>query len=321
MKKSICLFIAWFLIACGDGDIFVEDLSFQDIDVEACLPDGNSGQRDYLFFKSNMESFETLSIQLSTSEEILATDGLFAFDIDATNMIEYRRFDAAPGNDYFCNFLPPATPRVIDVLESISGDINLMVENQPLVSDAAMSNTEIADLDSDGDGIPNFLEPFGLDTDGDGLPNKIDADDDGDNILTINEGVLIDENGQISSMSEDTDGDGIPNYLDTDDDGDGILTIQEDLDRDLNPENDITNGIPNYLNANVMITADPAIDTFIEHSYIRIPIITITIPSFVLTSGDETIIFDNFEDVRNFGTFTGERFQLLLTPAFVESPE
>ena len=38
-------------------------------------------------------------------------------------------------------------------------------------------------------GIPNYLEPSGQDTDGDGLPDKIDADDDGDNIPTIDEGV------------------------------------------------------------------------------------------------------------------------------------
>lgn len=85
------------------------------------------------------------------------------------------------------------------------------------------------DGDPDGDGVPNFREenlgtnPYDWDTDndgvldgdehgdldGDGVLNKLDPDDDGDGILTIDEG------------TRDLDGDGIPNYRDTDSDGDG----------------------------------------------------------------------------------------------------
>ncbi|TDE07749.1 FKBP-type peptidyl-prolyl cis-trans isomerase [Flavobacterium sandaracinum] len=64
---------------------------------------------------------------------------------------------------------------------------------------------EINRVDSDNDGIPNYLE----DVNGDGymrvLPTGVPNPDD-------------------------TDGDGIPNYLDTDDDGDGISTRKEITD-------------------------------------------------------------------------------------------
>ena len=106
--------------------------------------------------------------------------------------------------------------------------------------------------DADADGVPNVFEDFNGDgdltnddTDMDGTPNYLDTDDDGDNVLTIDE--LLDADGN----PVDTDGDGDVNYLDNDDDGDGILTLDEDANRDGDPTNDDSdgNGIPDYLQA------------------------------------------------------------------------
>lgn len=97
--------------------------------------------------------------------------------------------------------------------------------------------------DSDGDGIGDGLEcPTGIpcrDSDGDGIADYLDDDDDNDGVPTISE----DSNGDGNPRNDDTDGDGTPNYLDTDDDGDGLPTLTEgvgDLDGD---------GIPDYLDA------------------------------------------------------------------------
>lgn len=83
------------------------------------------------------------------------------------------------------------------------------------------------DPDQDDDGRLDGEEGPG-DTDGDGLPDRLDADDDGDGVPTL------DEPG-------DTDGDGVPDALDRDDDGDGVPTDVEgtgDADGD---------GVPDYL--------------------------------------------------------------------------
>jgi len=64
--------------------------------------------------------------------------------------------------------------------------------------------------DTDGDGIPDYLDP---DDDGDGIPDYLDADDDGDGIPDSEE------------RDHDTDGDGIPDVDDSDDDNDGIPGI------------------------------------------------------------------------------------------------
>jgi len=63
--------------------------------------------------------------------------------------------------------------------------------------------SHLEDLDGDGDG-------FNDDTDGDGLPNFVDNDDDGDGVLTRYED--IDEDGDPTN--DDTNNNGTPNYLD-----------------------------------------------------------------------------------------------------------
>jgi hypothetical protein len=80
--------------------------------------------------------------------------------------------------------------------------------------------------DSDSDGVPDAVEiPIG-DTDGDGIPNYLDPDDDNDGIPTNFE----DSNGDGDPTNDDSDSDGIPDYLDfdaVDTDGDGITDGDE----------------------------------------------------------------------------------------------
>jgi uncharacterized repeat protein (TIGR01451 family) len=63
-------------------------------------------------------------------------------------------------------------------------------------------------VDTDSDGIPDYLEPNNVDTDGDGVANHADSDDDGDGIPTSDE---LGGGGALNPA--DSDGDGIPDYL------------------------------------------------------------------------------------------------------------
>ncbi|WP_306568750.1 T9SS type A sorting domain-containing protein [Flavobacterium lindanitolerans] len=97
------------------------------------------------------------------------------------------------------------------------------------------------------------------DTDGDGIPNFLDNDDDGDMVLTSFEYVFTSgRNSDAANSALDTDNDGIPNYLDNDDDGDGVLTINEDYNRNNNPADDDTNnnGLPDFLEREVALGVD-----------------------------------------------------------------
>lgn len=123
-------------------------------------------------------------------------------------------------------------------------------------------------IDADNDIIPSATEDVNSDTnlanddtDLDGIPNYLDNDDDGDLILTSVEYVFSKTNSTLSvNVILDTDNDGIPNYLDNDDDGDGLLTWIEDYNHDGNPGNDDTNasGTPDYLESSVALGVNPA---------------------------------------------------------------
>ena len=78
--------------------------------------------------------------------------------------------------------------------------------------------------DTDGNGIPDYLDPNldGLDTDGDGVPNSVDIDDDNDALLDTIEDANTDGDNDPTTNPTDTDGDGFPDYLDIDSDNDGI---------------------------------------------------------------------------------------------------
>lgn len=130
----------------------------------------------------------------------------------------------------------------------------------------------VEDLDSDNDGILNTVEDLtalnGGDTDGDGIPDYLDLDSDNDGIYDIIEagGIDADGDGMVDNQIDtnlnglhdplevlgwpltDTDGDGLPDFQDVDDDGDGILTINEyDEDEDGILDDCNGNSTPDYL--------------------------------------------------------------------------
>lgn len=121
-------------------------------------------------------------------------------------------------------------------------------------------------IDADNDNVPTATEDINNDTnlanddsDLDGISNYLDNDDDGDLVLTNLEYVFARTNATIVNAILDSDLDGILNYLDNDDDGDGILTWKEDYNQDGNPGNDDTNnnGIPDFLELGVALGITP----------------------------------------------------------------
>lgn len=297
MKKFLFVVIAiTCFISCDDGDIIVTSFDFEEQTLERC----SDFDAQFVFFKINPDNNESIALSFTTSNDIFgAGDGETAsrtleIELSGNDNITYRRFNDTATSDYFCNPIPPATPIVVEEFLSTSGDIRVITEG----------------VYADNDGISSEIEdPSGLlDTDGDSLPNIIDFDDDGDNVPTGQEGVVLNSDGTINTeLTRDTDGDGIFDYLDNDDDNDGVLTIDEDANMDLDPSND--NSDPNnealddYLNP--AITATVNIQLYREHTYslndIEIIINTQNL-DFRNQNGEEVI-----RDIRTvpFGTFTG----------------
>nr|WP_321234254.1 hypothetical protein [uncultured Psychroserpens sp.] len=271
----ICV-ISLLALSCDDGDVFEVSLEFEDT-FKTC---GN-----VVFHKTKDSPPESISIQLAgrSIEDFLNVgedntyEEVFQFSSNS-NSFNYRTYSSAPDDDeVFCNDVPSATIDILTDAEDSSGTATLMTV---LVED-------------DDDGIPAELEDVNGngdleddDTDGDGIPNYLDVDDDGDNVLTTAEGVnYTEEDGLVNA--QDTDGNGTPDYLDNDDDGDNVATRdEENINVDNNPQNDVTD--PNvgadYLNPAVAttVTATEYREHNIQLTYtISISIVNLSLPNLV----------------------------------------
>ena len=292
MKTLICfLILSGFFLACDDGDIIVTTFNFDEANLNNCGGPGN-----YIFFKINNNTSESISLSLGTSDILFIESGSRVFVLNGTsNIVNYRIYNGDITNSYFCNSIPPISPDVITEFIGSSGEATL-------VTDVTLD---------DMDGIVED-STSSLDTDEDSLLDFYDEDDDGDNVPTIIELGTDFLNG-ISKTPQDTDKDGTPDYLDDDDDGDGTLTRYEDTNGDLDPTNDITDPSvgADYLNPN--ITTETIIDEYRSHTYNLKSDISLILSNLVLINGEEqitqeTMDIGNIEDVLNL--------EVIITPPF-----
>ena len=264
------------------------------------------GETNLVLYKTRNSPSESLSIAISnlSVEDLLAVGDDNTLVLEKTGAFNYRTYsnETLPSN-LFCNDIPPA-------------DIKIVQDDNDDTVNASFMTTLVED---DQDGILAALEDINGngdltddDTDGDGLPNYIDADDDGDNILTKDEDP--DDNGDgILDDALDTDSDGIPNYLDTDDDGDGINTRDEETDsQDQNPGNDVTNSDigADYLNKDVANIGTPVATAYRNHTIKQTYTVTLMITEISL----DIISIDKLDfGLLNNGSLTGSRS---VTPDF-----
>ncbi len=271
----LCCFSIFFS-GCDDGDIIVTSFNFDNAQLKSCGEVGN-----YVFYKVNPEALESLSLKLGTTDSLYKTAGTKTYSLNGTtNFVNYRSYDGALGNDYFCSSIPPTSPKVtVDYLAS-SGTVEV---------------TTIFEYD-DNDGVPKEKE-FDGDTDGDGLPDLYDVDDDGDNVPTALELDTENSDGDDDPFTNplDTDGDGIPDYLDPDDDGDGILTRNEDKNGDLDPRNDITDPSVGGDYLNPAVAVDYGIVQYREHTYKITKSVKVVLRDLVLINGAEEIVIETLD--------------------------
>ncbi|MGC1473309.1 MAG: hypothetical protein WA775_12010 [Psychroserpens sp.] len=302
----IC-FVGLMVLSCDDGDIFEVDLDFDEDTFEFC--------GDLVLYKIKDTPPETLSIKLSGTEldDFLEVDEENMYQEEflfssSNNSFNYRTYSDIPVVLVdFCNDVPSSSNEILTDAEDNSGTVTI---------------TTIL-VEDDGDGIPAADEDINGDgdlenddTDMDGIPNYLDPDDDGDNVLTINE--IDDDNldgdndpltNPLNSDANSTmNPDNIPDYLDIDDDGDGVNTRdEENITADQNPQNDVSqsNGGPDYLN--------PAVATTVVATAFRIHNIQ---QSFTISAFIENLSLSNLvQQDLNFGTLILEDIREV-TPEF-----
>jgi hypothetical protein len=294
------------LSSCDDGDIIVTTFDFdEETNLSLCQDDNlnilyfiDSETNEAISFVFTLDDFDGTftSIDETTVE-------LSPINITSSNQVIYRKLSGGiNGNNYFCQQIPPSSPQVLEEFVSTTGG-------------TATLQIRILEQDDDDD-VPAALEDlngngdlFDDDSDGDGIPNFLDTDDDNDNVLTTSEELeAVDENGVVITDPEgnvvyvDTDGDGTPNYRDDDDDGDGVITRYEDLNvcedpenPALNPDNDTNaDDLANYLNENA--TESLVIDVIKANSVTRSFFTQVVFNdiTFENQNSDESLTFTNF---------------------------
>ncbi|WP_339660082.1 hypothetical protein [Croceibacter atlanticus] len=252
MTRTLFLFLFIAVLAsCDDGDIIVTSFDFEDADLSLC----GEGTTKVLYKTNNDDIFESISLSFEDNDFTGEELGVITIDLNTSNQLVYRTFDnSITGSSYFCNEIPPTSPRVLQEFVSTNGGT------------ATLTTTAIPDTeDEDGDGLTNDEEneDSQQDTDGDGILDYQDIDDDGDNVPTSAE-----LGNTPDTMLLDTDEDGDPDYLDPDDDNDGIPTKNEDEDMDGNPRNDIgANSIARFKDVNETDSFDVPEEVNIENTY------------------------------------------------------
>jgi hypothetical protein len=282
------------MYSCDDGDIITVELDFGET-FSAC-----EGVNDLVLYKTKKDPSESLSVLIPN----YSLDELLELNTDTPKSatLYYRTYgETNLPNNLFCNEIPP--------------NVNIISNNESSVT--AIINTTL--VEDDNDGILAILEDINGngnleddDTDGDGLPNYIDADDDGDNILTRDENPDSNNDGNLSD-AQDTDGDGTPDYLDDDDDGDMVKTRdEENASQDNNPANDITNPDvgADFLNPDIS-TTQPATG-FRQHSISRTYTVNISLNG---------VSFDFIsQEPLNFGNLNSSEIPTVLKSRTVTPP-
>lgn len=302
MRKSFFLFLSLFLInfySCDDGDVITVELDFGET-FDAC------GESDLVLYKTKEDPSESLSVLISNYSvaEILNVGDDNIFNDTKSATFFYRTYsDADLPNDLFCSDIPPKVDITLDEESSCNVEINTILSED--------DNDGILAILEDINGNGNLEDD---DTDGDGLPNYIDADDDGDNILTKDEVPDLNNDGDLID-AQDTDGDTIPDYLDDDDDGDGVKTRDEENDsQDQRPNNDITNSDigADYLNPAVANSV-PA-TAYREHTILQTFIVTMKVTGISLTFlSQESLDFGILQNIQGNGSLSDSR---KVTPSF-----
>ena len=266
MRNIFVVLVALFLMSsCDDGDIITIDLDF---DQELSLCSNNTDS--FIIYDLRNDPSESLSLIIprSIGEVVpffnptpLDTPESIIID-NQSNRFLYRTYNRdildSSNNQELCAAVVPSDLIIQENYEATGGDVEI--------------TTTV--VDDDNDGIPSEFEgrgdadasgnfPDAIDTDGDGIPNYLDQDDDDDNVPTIFEIDTDNTDGDENPTTNflDTDGDGEADYLDLDDDGDGILTRNEDFGLNQNPRgsNDLANdpnGMTTYHYLNTLETID-----------------------------------------------------------------
>lgn len=115
MKKVLLLLSAVLLFSCNDGNFEVPSMEFE-TSISEC--------GDLLLYRLNDASTEAIAI--SMSEDVLPTEETeITISLGSSITVTYLIFDEAVSSSYFCNDIPPTSPKVLQNYTATNGTIRI----------------------------------------------------------------------------------------------------------------------------------------------------------------------------------------------------
>lgn len=122
MRKFFGILFLFFLInACDDGDVAVQDISFEQVEGLKCNDNG-------IVYKIKGNEVLILNIpkdSLAFKDDLTIVDKPRIYSINSNTTVTYRAYNSVPTGANFCGAIPPATPIVIEEWTAIGGTIEI----------------------------------------------------------------------------------------------------------------------------------------------------------------------------------------------------
>ena len=160
-KLFLLFFTTSFFLACNDGNLSVEAISFERLDVLSCTKDTTA---TFLFKHSGSQAFIlTLPSGILKNKKDSITGS-----IPNDYKLFYRTFNGSVNESYFCGTYPPVSPSVISQFEATGGTLQLISKpiydettNRLLRFDHIIRIKDLVILNSDGNKIVDSDFSFG----------------------------------------------------------------------------------------------------------------------------------------------------------------
>lgn len=120
MKNLYVLCMALLLFSCDDGDLQIETIDFDSVDITTC--ESTVTTTSTIFFKINGTETLILELQSGVLKNEVSSEEITSL-VPSQSQLTYRAFSDDVATAYFCDAIPTTTPSVIEEIEAEDGEI------------------------------------------------------------------------------------------------------------------------------------------------------------------------------------------------------
>ncbi|HET8737019.1 MAG TPA: hypothetical protein VFM69_10505 [Pricia sp.] len=134
MKKMLFLGVLTGLVSCDDGDLQIEQVDFEEVNIQSC-PGLDDPTETTFFFKIDGDEALLLNLAAGLIKNETSAPGTLQSTIPEPSNLVYRLFSDDVTEAYFCDAVPPLEPTVINENTATAGDITINTRVDTLTAD------------------------------------------------------------------------------------------------------------------------------------------------------------------------------------------